>query len=284
MASTVVVAHHPANKTRNHLLVKDDVGRSKPTYFDLPGDSFKYGKALAYDREGAKEVTSIWVHHKPKPRPELRVQDFKKVNKMAIHEKLVTAKEQAALRKATTNVTIKNIILTNPSKNIPSDHNPSFVYGMRGRPSTPMARVIMDDYGRAGVDMLAKRYEWYDHEHEKAVTSTKQPKITRAAQGHASVVRKVKELQAAAHQKEMFKLKKYQQAGPKLETYATTNWRAGMAAGGADALGPPPVPVGDVEVYPPPGGEGPEQTVAAAAAADVPAGGAADMQAQEHVA
>ena len=37
----------------NHLLLKDDVGKSKPTTRDLPDERFTYGKAEARDAENA---------------------------------------------------------------------------------------------------------------------------------------------------------------------------------------------------------------------------------------
>lgn len=37
------------------LLVKDDVGKSKPSTYNLPSDGFTYGKALPRDIEGASK-------------------------------------------------------------------------------------------------------------------------------------------------------------------------------------------------------------------------------------
>lgn len=41
------------NRNPNVLLMKDDVGRSKPTTRLLPGQGFTYGKAEIRDKEGA---------------------------------------------------------------------------------------------------------------------------------------------------------------------------------------------------------------------------------------
>jgi hypothetical protein len=40
-------------KTSNHLLLKDDIGHSKPTTRFLPNDGFTYGKPEIRDKEGA---------------------------------------------------------------------------------------------------------------------------------------------------------------------------------------------------------------------------------------
>jgi hypothetical protein len=42
-------------KIANHLLLKDDVGRSKPSTRDLPYQEFTYGRAEIRDQEGASE-------------------------------------------------------------------------------------------------------------------------------------------------------------------------------------------------------------------------------------
>lgn len=43
------------NKQPNCLLLKDDVGKSKPSAYTLPPVQFVYGKPLSRDDEGAKE-------------------------------------------------------------------------------------------------------------------------------------------------------------------------------------------------------------------------------------
>lgn len=39
----------------NVLLVKTDVGKSKPTTYVLPNNNYAYGKPYQMDKEGAKE-------------------------------------------------------------------------------------------------------------------------------------------------------------------------------------------------------------------------------------
>ena len=39
----------------NHLLLKDDVGHSKPSTRDLPYQGFTYGKPEIRDKEGAAD-------------------------------------------------------------------------------------------------------------------------------------------------------------------------------------------------------------------------------------
>ena len=44
-----------SRKCNNSLLLKDDVGKAKPTTKKLPKNSFTYGKAEYRDPEGAQE-------------------------------------------------------------------------------------------------------------------------------------------------------------------------------------------------------------------------------------
>jgi len=44
-------------KSKNLLLLKDDVGKPKPTTRRLPDYSFTYGKAEIRDKEGVTEGT-----------------------------------------------------------------------------------------------------------------------------------------------------------------------------------------------------------------------------------
>ena len=45
-------------RNTNIMLLKGQVGKSKPTTYDLPKDSHFYGKALFRDQTGAKEASS----------------------------------------------------------------------------------------------------------------------------------------------------------------------------------------------------------------------------------
>ncbi len=44
-------------KSTNILLLKDDLGKSKPASYPLPGPDFAFGKGIGNDAEGAKEGT-----------------------------------------------------------------------------------------------------------------------------------------------------------------------------------------------------------------------------------
>ena len=55
MFSKTACSPIPWVSNTNTLLVKDDVGRAKPTTYSLPPNRFIYGRPLDRDCEGAKE-------------------------------------------------------------------------------------------------------------------------------------------------------------------------------------------------------------------------------------
>ena len=63
MITAMKAPSHTTSNFYNHLLLKDQVGKSKPTTRDLPGDKFTYGKPDVMDKEGASQVTTSWQFH-----------------------------------------------------------------------------------------------------------------------------------------------------------------------------------------------------------------------------
>ena len=47
----------------NYLLVKDDVGKAKPTTRDLPHNVHRYGKAEKFKQDGTDVVMTSWLSH-----------------------------------------------------------------------------------------------------------------------------------------------------------------------------------------------------------------------------
>jgi hypothetical protein len=77
--------------TKNYLLVKDDVGKSKPATRDLPPQGFCYGRPDKKDQEGAGLVTSSWKAHEQSKSKDAE-RDFKKLNKLGVKNGAVDAK------------------------------------------------------------------------------------------------------------------------------------------------------------------------------------------------
>jgi hypothetical protein len=167
-------------RAKNPVLVKDDVGRAKSTCYDLPHESHAYGRAEPADMEGAREVTMHWAAHVPRPKPDADQQDFKKINKMASKAKVVNARQLKEFTSQTDVRVLPPAASGPPPKVIPSDVIPSFAYGRKSRPSTPIASVIGSQYSLEYEEILNMAYEGY--EQQKAAQDGKQKiRLTRAA-------------------------------------------------------------------------------------------------------
>merc|ERR1712139_129488 len=170
---------------------KDDVGKARPSCYDLPGEEFAYGRPDNPDFEGAREVTMQWVSHTPRARMVESVQDFRKLNKMAIGVKACTA-GAVAKHRASNNLPLSaRSSYTGPApKVIPSDVVPAFTYGKATRPSTPIASVVSYQYSSEFEDDISMQYEYLRMKKEYDAQIRKIP-ITKATRGHASSFRKV---------------------------------------------------------------------------------------------
>jgi hypothetical protein len=198
------------SRTRNPLLVKDDVGRAKPSCNKLPPEDFSYGRPDMPDYEGAREVTMQWVAHHAEAKKEADVQDFKKLNKIAVKEKVFDSKKITQLRKDV-NVPLSSVSHAAPPKVYPSEVVPSFTYGKKTRPSTPIAQVISNQFAAEYEASLAEIYDYYDKEKKEAGKMGK-IRTTKAAEGHA---KKLTEPAETTH-KEPFKLSKFKHVKSKM--------------------------------------------------------------------
>lgn len=141
------------------MLVKDDVGKAKPTIYDLPPEGHAYGRSDPPDQEGAREVTMHWAAHVPRRKPGPECQDFRKLNRLAAVSGCTNAQELANWR---TQNDVR-LIPKGPAgclpKVIPSDVIPSFAYGRKSRPSTPIASVVGNTYGVEQEEALEFTYK-----------------------------------------------------------------------------------------------------------------------------
>ena len=84
--------HVVLGKKTNYLIVKDDVGRAKPTTRSLPKMEFAYGKPDQMTQEGASEICQSWLVHKPRYDKEVdNPRNFKLLNYKAVIDGNVTA-------------------------------------------------------------------------------------------------------------------------------------------------------------------------------------------------
>jgi len=199
--------------SRNCILVKDDVGKAKPTVYDLPAETHAFGRSEPPDVEGAREVTMNWAAHVPKPKPGPQGQDFKLINKMASRNKVATAKDLADFRRTNDYPLIPPGPAGVMPKLIPSDVIPSFAYGRKSRPSTPISSVVGGHYAAEHEQTMDQVYRQYAEQAPPGATKIKLTKCAVARINEAKT-RKVKEL--TDDMREPFKMKKFQKVPSRL--------------------------------------------------------------------
>lgn len=219
-------------RPKNPLLVKDDVGRARPSCYDLPGDAFSFGRPANQDLEGAREVSMRWVSHTPSRAPEETAPDFVTLHRKAAGARVATARDLKHYR-------AEHELLATPRGGgqgsdapgsgppkalVPSDVIPGFTYGRKVRPSTPIHEVISNRFGeKAEVELLRFNERFEEHKAQRQGEVRKIP-LTIASRGHASAAKNA--AMQADEPKELFKMSKFQRKSHTVDTRRTRPARA----------------------------------------------------------
>lgn len=214
----------PRGVPKNPLLVRDDVGKAKPSCYDLPGERFAYGRPGNHDVEGAREVSMYWASHKPSAQSQITAPDFVRFNKKAA-AKIATARELNSYRKENDSSTPRYGQASRGAAQrvIPSDVISGFTYGKKVRPSTPIDEVISNRFADQAEDDLMRFYAAYREQHEKSASQVRKIPQTTASRGHAmSANTEKKERQREAergdlHREEYFKIRKFKNVPTKID-------------------------------------------------------------------
>lgn len=136
--------------TNNFLLVKDSMGKAKPSTRILPSEDYTYGKKLKADKEGVGALITSWAVHSASkvPPPD---KDFKKLNILGITEKACTPATQSKFR-TTVNVRIKSASQRGKIR------VPDMIFGIENRPSTPIKAVMGNFYGEHAAENLGNNF------------------------------------------------------------------------------------------------------------------------------
>jgi hypothetical protein len=93
----------PWDRTGNRLLVKSQLGKNKPTNYDIPNKEFVYGRLTYEDLEHANNLMYQWKYHDLSPNGNhLKQKDFKETNKAALKSLLHTSSQFSDYRKSNT--------------------------------------------------------------------------------------------------------------------------------------------------------------------------------------
>lgn len=181
--------------SKNFLLVKNEIGRGKKSTRDLPDENYFYGSKQRKDREGAGAVISSWQEHKPTAVVQTE-KDFRKLNRMSLNQKLITAKQVSEFVK-NSDVMLNDRRRKRSSSGSRSVSNDYF--GLKVRPSTPMEHIVCFDYGNEAAAEKKKIYE-----HNLSFRSPVKRKL----------FKQVEKVQIS-QEKKVFKLKKFQMINSK---------------------------------------------------------------------
>jgi hypothetical protein len=216
-AVSITAGAGPRTGPKNPLLVRDDVGKAKPSTYDLPHDRFAYGRPGNHDIEGAREVSMYWVCHKPSSPPENTAPDFVRFNKKAA-AKVTTAKDLAVYRKVNDSSTPRYGQPFNSAvpRVVPSDFVKGFTYGKKVRPSTPIDEVISNRFADQAEDDLQRFYAAYRDEQEKSASQVRRIPQTTASRGHAST-KKAHQQEHQLQKEEHFKIRKFKNIQTKID-------------------------------------------------------------------
>lgn len=53
----------PWDRTGNRILVQSELGKNKPSNYDIPEENFVYGKLIDQDPEKANDLMYNWSYH-----------------------------------------------------------------------------------------------------------------------------------------------------------------------------------------------------------------------------
>lgn len=214
-------------RSKNPLLVKDNVGKGKPSCYDLPEGSFAFGRPGNQDYEGAREVSMRWVSHIPSCGPQDNAPDFIRLHKRAAGAKVATSRDLSHFRReydhqctprASGSQSARSPASNSvpPKQLVPSDVIPGFTYGRKVRPSTPIQEVISNRFGEKAELELQRFNERFQENKEVQQGEVRKIPLTTASRGHASTAKKAA-LQNDDN-REHFKLSKFTRAKGKVDT------------------------------------------------------------------
>lgn len=187
--------------SNNFLLVKDSMGKPKPSTKNLPPKDFIYGKKLNPDKEGVGALISSWAVHSSSKVPAAD-KDFRKLNALSITEGACTSATQRKFRN-TVNVRIKSASQKGKIS------VPDMTFGVENRPSTPIKAVVGNFYGEYAAENLGNNYA-----PKIAKRNILSARSTLGFDKRNEAIRNSMEIQ----EKNLFKSKKYSNVRAKTET------------------------------------------------------------------
>jgi len=241
----------PRSKRTNVLLVRPQVGKVKPTTYDLPSEGYVYGRKDIGDEEGAREVVGSWKNHTPNPDAEPG-RDFMRLNKGAVVHGCTTSKNISSYREEHDIRLQTGPVPRYGSGTDPSYPNATTAFGRPSKPSTPINSLLCNSYQRNWI--ASQRQTAKAEEEVSAKKQKKQPAAhTRASLGHVKVKKdapkkpfKLKQFVNVESRVKMPKIGKTNGSAPSSESFADSHANAN-----ANAKAPEGASAGYVPAYVP---------------------------------
>ncbi|KAJ1558445.1 hypothetical protein HK405_013669 [Cladochytrium tenue] len=222
--------------SNNPLLVKDGVGKGRPSVYDLPADDHVYGKRVERNPdECAAKVLHTW-NVRAKSKNAVPALDYVAMNRNSARQgvgrpdEIREFRRQHPVRLRVGDAGAEAASLSSSSASsaaaagarrrfadpLPHDRDPEFTYGKPTRPSTPVACLMTDIYQREWVkDQEKKATERQEREKEKA----KKKHTTTVTPAKVPLPKKI--LLVDKDPYTLFKLSRFARAGPRIDS-----WRA----------------------------------------------------------
>ncbi|KAJ1340612.1 hypothetical protein BSLG_004706 [Batrachochytrium salamandrivorans] len=238
MAGPTASATHCKTKGRtarpghNTLLVKHEVGKTRTTVYDLPSDDHVYGKRVERD---PLENTALVVQHwnvNATTQQAIPALDYITMNRNSAKQGIISPKSIRDFRETyPVRIKVGNHALYGDKSGsqgsisqrargpLPSDTNHAFTYGKPTRSSTPVARLMTDQYQREWLKQLNDKQEEQESlQKAKAIKKMSAKKYV----PREPVVAKPK-LMVEKDTKTLFKLSKFKNVPSKIVSHRSEN-------------------------------------------------------------
>ncbi|XP_043968312.1 cilia- and flagella-associated protein 77 [Gambusia affinis] len=194
---------------RDPLLIKAPLGRARSRGLTIPGPDFTYGASTMMRDGSVAEALSSWQLQTEAEEAALKVScpDFVALNRDAVRSGLVTSKELRQYRIQMGDLHIQAAEQQQRGRTSRRAHLvPDITFGIRNRPSSPLADVLAHHYG----------HRWLEEQLNRNQLGSLTAKLGRAAETRTSLLRSAR---TETVKKKAFTLPQFSQIPAALDTF-----------------------------------------------------------------
>jgi hypothetical protein len=222
--------HSRSSRYYNPLLLRQPIGKAKPSCFDLPPSSFTYGGRNQYDEHAVRDVLSHWEISQPSIPTSATVNssstNFISLNRSAAHYGARNSKQFKEFRE--TQQEKLHVELSGRSQPSPTRRSRSSIplslktsnkpFGRPSKPSTPLHDILTHSFQRQAI--LANREKEAreaDKRRSKRLSRREPSSPTRASLGHTK--KENGQVENQQNDVSKFVMKRFANIPSKVETY-----------------------------------------------------------------